>query len=70
MSTPLILHPADKIAVLTARVGGGDPLGVGVALAKPIAPGHKIARRDISVGTAIVRFGQFIGAETADIAAG
>jgi len=71
MSDPLILHPDDTIAVLTARAGAGaDPLGIGAALTAPVASGHKIARRAIAKGAPILKFGQFIGTATGDIAAG
>ena len=42
---PLVLHPADNVAILTARAPEGSrPLGLGVPLAAPVASGHKIAR--------------------------
>ncbi|MFD1910927.1 UxaA family hydrolase [Halodurantibacterium flavum] len=56
MAEPLILDPADSVAILTER---------GVAPA-----GHKIARRAIAAGEAVVKFGQIIGYATADIAPG
>ena len=71
MPGPLVLHPADNVAVLTARAAAGcDPLGLGAPLAGPVAAGHKLARRAIAAGDAVTKFGQFIGAATADIAAG
>lgn len=71
MADPLILHPADTIAVLTRRAGkGDDPLGLGCALETTVPAGHKIARSPIASGQAVVKFGQFIGTATCDIAAG
>ncbi len=71
MSDPLILHPDDPIAVLTARAqAGSDPLGLGTALPASVAAGHKIARRALAAGTPVLKFGQFIGTATQDIAAG
>lgn len=71
MSEPLILSPGDTVAVLTARAAvGDDPLGLGTPLDRPVAAGHKIARRAIAAGDAIKKFGQFIGAASIDIAAG
>ena len=71
MSDPLVLHPSDNVAVLTARVrAGDDPLGLGAPLEKPLSAGHKIARLAIPEGAPILKFGQFIGKATRAIAAG
>ncbi|WP_111559405.1 UxaA family hydrolase [Paracoccus sediminilitoris] len=56
MRDPLILNPADNVAILTEK---------GIALA-----GHKIARAGIAQGQTVVKYGQTIGYATADIAAG
>ena len=56
MPEPLILNPADNVAILTEK---------GVA-----AAGHKIARSAISKGAEVVKYGQVIGYATEDIAAG
>ena len=70
-ATPLILSPADNVAILTLRAPeGARPLGLGIALAAPVMPGHKIAREDIPEGGSIVKFGQVIGYATKPIAAG
>ena len=56
MRDPLILNPADNVAILTE---------------KGIAPeGHKIARAGIAQGQPVVKYGQTIGYATADIAVG
>ena len=47
MPEPLVLNPADTVAILTER---------GIAPA-----GHKIARTDIAPGAAVVKYGQTIG---------
>ena len=48
---PLVLHPADNVAILTARAPEGSrPLGLGVPLSAPVASGHKIARRTVARG--------------------
>ena len=40
---PLVLQPADNVAILTARAPqGARPLGLGAPLEAPVAPGHKI----------------------------
>ena len=70
-TAPLVLHPADNVAILTARAPQGSrPLGLGEPLAAPVMPGHKIAREDIPLGGAITKFGQVIGYATKPIAAG
>ncbi|MBP8932790.1 MAG: altronate dehydratase [Paracoccus sp.] len=56
MPEPLILNPADNVAILTEK---------GVA-----AAGHKIARRPIAKGAEVVKYGQVIGYATEDIATG
>lgn len=56
MADPLVLNPADNVAILTAR---------GIAPA-----GHKIARAAIAPGAAVVKYGQTIGYATAPIAPG
>lgn len=71
MFKPLILHADDNVAVLTTGAGiGDDPLGLGAGLLAPVAAGHKIARRSIQAGTPVVKFGQFIGVATVNIAPG
>ena len=71
MREPLVLNPHDNIAVLTERApAGSDPLEVGAALANSLSSGHKIARSPIQTGDAILKFGQFIGKASANIAVG
>lgn len=71
MCDPLVLHPTDNVAVLTRRAATGeDPLNIGVPLRASVSAGHKIARTSISTGAAILKFGQFIGTATTDIARG
>jgi altronate hydrolase len=70
-TAPLVLNPADNVAILTARAPQGSrPLGLGEPLAAPVMPGHKIAREDVPLGGAISKFGQVIGYATKPIAAG
>ena len=69
--TPLVLSPADNVAILTTRAPqGARPLGAGIALEHPVSPGHKLARIDIPEGGAVVKFGQIIGYATRPIAEG
>ena len=68
---PLVLNPADNVAILTARAPqGARPLGTGEPLTAPVASGHKIAREAIPEGSNILKFGQIIGYATRPIAAG
>ena len=68
---PLILSPADNVAILTARAAqGARPLGLGAPLAAPVAAGHKLARADIAEGADVLKFGQVIGYATRPVAAG
>ena len=68
---PLILHPSDTIAILADRAGkSDDPLGLGLPLAQPVMPGHKIARQAHAEGDPIIKFGQIIGRATEAIEAG
>jgi altronate hydrolase len=69
--TTLVLHPADNVAILTARAPeGARPLGAGAPLAAPVAAGHKLARVDLAPGAEVVKFGQVIGYATEPIPAG
>ncbi len=56
MPEPLVLNPADTVAILTEK---------GVA-----AAGHKIARVPMPKGAPVVKYGQVIGYATEDIAPG
>jgi arabinonate dehydratase len=71
MPAPIVLVPADSVAIVTERAKAGEtPLGKGVALAGPVSPGHKLARREIAKGEAIIKFGQIIGYATEAIPLG
>jgi len=71
MPDTLVLHPADTVAVVTRRVERGeDPLGLGRPLDHALSAGHKLARAPVKTGDPILKFGQVIGAATADIAPG
>jgi altronate hydrolase len=67
----LRLNPADNVVVAMRRIAEDEALsGEGVSAAEPIQSGHKIATRAIRAGEAVRKYGQVIGAATADIAAG
>jgi altronate hydrolase len=71
MQKPIILNPADNVAILVERApAGATPLGHGGQLAQAVPGGHKLARRPILRGQAVLKFGQIIGHASADIAEG
>ncbi|TFF20416.1 altronate dehydratase [Jiella endophytica] len=73
-STPptvaLRLHPTDNVLVALRSLTAGAPLTEGLSAAEAINSGHKIAARPIAPGEPIVKYGQVIGAATAEIAPG
>ncbi len=65
------LHPDDNIVVAAISIPAGTFLeGEGVAAARTIPMGHKIAVRRVEKGAAILKFGQVIGYATEEIAPG
>jgi D-threo-aldose 1-dehydrogenase len=69
----IILAPADNVAVCRRNIVAGEVLVVGdeVIIARAdLALGHKVARRFISLGTTIVKYGMPIGSATVDIQSG
>nr|WP_319388089.1 altronate dehydratase family protein [uncultured Cohaesibacter sp.] len=70
-TAPIILNPADTIAILPAGAkAGDDPLGLGAPLKGNVFAGHKIARKDHKKGEEVIKFGEVIGRATQDITAG
>lgn len=68
-TSTILLNPADPIAV-AARNLPKESDADGIRVADNIPKAHKIARENIGAGQPIVKYGQFIGEATADIAAG
>jgi altronate hydrolase len=67
----LRLNRADNVVIAMRRLAAGERLdGEALATAEPIASGHKIATRPIRAGETVRKYGQVIGAATADIAPG
>ncbi|MEM9586060.1 MAG: altronate dehydratase family protein [Planctomycetota bacterium] len=68
------LDPSDNVAIATSplspgqrvSVSGSEPLHVSIAIPR----GHKVAVRSISIGDAVVKFGQPIGRATSTIQLG
>ena len=69
--TAIRLHARDNVLVAAGRIPAGQRLAAeGVTTREAIGSGHKIAARDIKAGEPVLKYGQSIGAATADIAAG
>ncbi|HEX8012734.1 MAG TPA: UxaA family hydrolase [Casimicrobiaceae bacterium] len=73
----LAIHPDDDVAVVLRDLAAGETVAVRrggavhrVAVCDAIPLGHKLALRALSAGTTIRKYGESIGAATADIAAG
>lgn len=69
----LLLHPADNTLVARANVPAGTEVQTETGtmrLTRAIPMAHKIARRPIAAGDAVLKYGMPIGVATVDIAAG
>jgi hypothetical protein len=67
----LRLHAADNVVIAMRRIAPGELLaGEGVAAVEAIGNGHKVAVRPIAAGETVRKYGQVIGAASADIAPG
>ncbi|PHY19964.1 UxaA family hydrolase [Caulobacter sp. BP25] len=64
----VLLHPDDNILVLAAPIRAGQTLqinGQSIVAASDVAVGHKIARRALSIGEKVLKYGAPIGSMTA-----
>jgi hypothetical protein len=71
--TLVLLHPDDNVLVLAATVQPGDVVmidGAPVTATARIEVGHKLARRALSAGDKVLKYGAPIGSMTAPAAAG
>ncbi|WEK49436.1 MAG: UxaA family hydrolase [Candidatus Kaistia colombiensis] len=69
----LLLAEADNVLVARMRIRAGEAIlveGAGVTLAADLPLGHKLARRAITAGDKILKYGAPIGTATEAIAAG
>ncbi|MBY0330948.1 MAG: altronate dehydratase family protein [Acetobacteraceae bacterium] len=64
------LHPEDGVVIARIALPQGTPVGAGIAAARRIPPGHKVATRGHAPGEAVRRYGQIIGFATTPIAPG
>lgn len=70
---PILLHPDDNVLVLAEPIHAGQTIEIdGAALIAPgdVAVGHKIARRPLSIGEKVLKYGAPIGSMTAAAATG
>lgn len=64
----ILLHDSDTILVCVTPIAEGDMVeidGLALAAAQPIDVGHKVARRALSPGDKVVKYGAPIGSITA-----
>jgi altronate dehydratase small subunit len=73
----LAIHPEDDVAVALHDLAAGETVDLRqggatrrIALFEAIPLGHKVALRAMPAGTAIRKYGEYIGVATVDIAAG
>ena len=66
----LTVHADDNVATLLDFHLEGRTTQDGLTLAGPIPFGHKVARRAISQGTAVIKYGVTIGTATQEIQVG
>ncbi|WP_373354748.1 UxaA family hydrolase [Pseudoroseicyclus sp. CXY001] len=69
MSSTLLLHPDDDVAIALADLPAGAEVE-GIRLSQSVARGHKIALRPRAAGELVRRYGQVIGRATEEIAPG
>jgi len=70
---PILLHPDDNVLVLAGPIAAGQVIEIdGASHTAPgdVAVGHKIARRALTVGEKILKYGAPIGSMTAPAQAG
>ena len=73
LTTALLMHPADNVALATTDLAGGQVLELGrhrVTLVQPIPAGHKFALQPIPACDLVFKYGQPIGRATQEIPAG
>ncbi len=69
----VLLHSQDNILVCCQDTKSGEELDIDsekLRLSEDICMGHKIARRSLSAGNKIIKYGQSIGSALRDIDAG
>lgn len=70
MNSVIRLHPDDDVGIARVPLAVGSVVWHGVRVVEEIAPGHKVALRDIAPGAVVRRYGEIIGRAAAAIGAG
>ncbi len=69
----VVVDERDNVATVVETIGKGEVVevsGAKLRLLRDIPEGHKFALAKISKGSYVVKYGEWIGRATADIAAG
>jgi altronate dehydratase small subunit len=69
----LLMSPEDNCLIARTPLEAGEMLaidGVSVALPENVPLGYKVARRALTAGEKVLRYGAIIGTATADVAPG
>ena len=66
----LRLHPDDDVAVCVRALESGETVMEGVVVGEAIPAGHKVALRDLAIGSPVRKYGQVIGATTQAVRTG
>ena len=69
----ILLHPEDNVLICCRQAGVDEIIAVGnerIKLVQDMELGHKIARRAISRGEKIVKYGVAVGSALRDISSG
>ncbi len=69
----IVLDPSDDVAVAIVELAAGSVVILGddlLDVVERIPVGHKIARRDITAGNDVLKYGEAIGHATSPIARG
>lgn len=71
MQSIIRLHDQDSVAIATADLAPGDPIGPAGLVARSAVPrGHKVAMAAVPAGEAVYKYGQVIGFATTAIVPG
>jgi hypothetical protein len=73
MRAVLVISERDNVATALEPLDAGRLLevnGASFTTTEPIAPGHKVALRQIALGQPVIKYGSPIGLASADIPAG
>ena len=73
MSNFILLHPDDNVLICRKQAPAGSEAKVNelsITLREHVQVGHKIARRALSIGDKVIKYGAPIGSMTASVAVG